>query len=51
MDRFFICMLKKDSIRFDLDDIDKKLLFYLQEKFPLVLRPFKRIGKDLNLSE
>ena len=34
-----------------IDNIDKNLLFYLQEKFPLVLRPFKRIGKDLNLSE
>ncbi|MEK6563966.1 MAG: AsnC family transcriptional regulator [Candidatus Omnitrophota bacterium] len=44
-------MLKKDSIRFDLDGRDKKLLFYLQEKFPLVLRPFKKLGEDLNLSE
>ena len=34
-----------------MDNIDKKLLFYLQEKFPLVLRPFKKLGKDLNLSE
>lgn len=36
---------------FDMDNIDKKLLFCLQEKFPLVLRPFKKLGKDLNLSE
>lgn len=44
-------MLKKDSIAFDIDTIDKKLLFCLQEKFPLVLRPFKQLGKDLSLSE
>ena len=34
-----------------IDNIDKNLLFCLQEKFPLVLRPFKKLGKDLNLSE
>lgn len=34
-----------------IDTIDKKLLFYLQEKFPLVLRPFKKLGEDLDLSE
>lgn len=44
-------MFKKDSILFDLDGRDKKLLFYLQEKFPLVLRPFKKLGEDLSLSE
>lgn len=44
-------MPKNDSTRFSLDDIDKKLLFYLQEKFPLVLRPFKKLGNNLSLSE
>ena len=34
-----------------IDNTDKKLLFYLQDKFPLVLRPFKKLGKDLDLSE
>ena len=34
-----------------IDNVDKKLLFYLQDKFPLVLRPFKKLGEDLNLSE
>lgn len=44
-------MPKKDATRFSLDDIDKKLLFCLQEKFPLVLRPFRKLGDDLGLSE
>lgn len=34
-----------------LDEIDKKLIVYLQEDFPLVMAPFKELGKRLSLSE
>lgn len=44
-------MPKKYSAAFDIDDIDKKLLSCLQEKFPLVLRPFQKLGKKFGLSE
>lgn len=34
-----------------LDELDKKLLIYLQEDFPLCLRPFKELGRRLSLGE
>lgn len=34
-----------------LDAIDKKLLVFLQEDFPLELRPFKELGRRLSLDE
>lgn len=34
-----------------LDELDRKLLIYLQEDFPLCLRPFRQLGKRLSLSE
>lgn len=34
-----------------LDELDKKLLIYLQEDFPLCLRPFRQLGKRLSLDE
>lgn len=34
-----------------LDAIDRKLLVFLQEDFPLELRPFKELGRRLSLGE
>lgn len=34
-----------------MDDIDKKLVVLLQERFPLVLRPFQALGRRLSVSE
>ena len=34
-----------------LDTVDKKLITYLQEDFPLVLTPFRELGKRLSLTE
>lgn len=34
-----------------LDKLDKKLVVILQENFPLVLRPFQKLGKELGLAE
>ena len=34
-----------------LDELDKKLVLLLQENFPLVLRPFQKLGKELGLAE
>ena len=34
-----------------LDNLDKKLLILLQENFPLMPRPFKRLAKRLSLCE
>jgi siroheme decarboxylase len=34
-----------------LDELDRKLLIYLQEDFPLCLRPFRQLGKRLSLDE
>ena len=34
-----------------LDATNKKLITYLQEDFPLVLRPFQELGKRISLSE
>ncbi len=34
-----------------LDELDKKLIVLLQENFPLVLRPFQKLGKELGLAE
>lgn len=36
---------------YSLDAIDRKLLVFLQEDFPLVLRPFKELGRRLSLDE
>lgn len=35
----------------NLDKIDKQLIVYLQEGFPLVLKPFKELGRRLSLRE
>ncbi len=35
----------------ELDEIDKKLIACLQEDFPLVMAPFKRLGKRLSVGE
>ena len=42
------CTYQPDSF---LDDFDKKLITYLQEDFPLVLKPFKELANKLNLTE
>lgn len=34
-----------------MDELDKKLVVLLQENFPLVLRPFQKLGKRLGVSE
>lgn len=34
-----------------LDELDKKLVVLLQEDFPLVLRPFRALGRRLSVSE
>lgn len=34
-----------------LEAIDKKLITYLQEDFPLALRPFQELGKRLSITE
>lgn len=34
-----------------LDELDKKLVLLGQENFPLVLRPFQKLGKELGLAE
>lgn len=34
-----------------LDELDKKLVVILQENFPMVLRPFQKLGKRLGVSE
>lgn len=36
---------------FMLDELDKKLVVLLQERFPLVLRPFKTLARSLSVSE
>jgi len=42
------CTYQPDSF---LDDFDKKLIIYLQEDFPLVLKPFRDLANKLNLTE
>ena len=34
-----------------LDELDKKLVVLIQERFPLVLRPFKALASSLSVSE
>ncbi len=34
-----------------LDELDKKLVVLLQERFPLVARPFKALARSLSVSE
>jgi DNA-binding Lrp family transcriptional regulator len=34
-----------------LDELDRQLLVHLQENFPLSLRPFRKLGERLSLSE
>lgn len=35
----------------NLDELDKKLIVLLQERFPLVSRPFKALARSLSVSE
>lgn len=42
------CTYQPDSF---LDSFDKKLINYLQEDFPLVLKPFEELANRLNLTE
>lgn len=35
----------------NLDELDKKLIVFLQEDFPLVLRPFQALARRLSASE
>jgi siroheme decarboxylase len=34
-----------------MDDVDRKILNLMQEEFPLVPRPFEKIGSDVGISE
>lgn len=42
------CSYQPDSF---LDELDKRLIDYLQEDFPLTLNPFETLARKLNLSE
>lgn len=39
------------SLHYELDEIDKKLIDFIQNSFPLKRNPYHELGKNLNLTE